>query len=81
MELNLYNSNSLSDVNQNRKQNFFLQKQTEKKDKNGWKKPGLKSFLKQIKKNSMILFGDEASFGLWGSLGYTWSPKGEQPLV
>lgn len=28
-----------------------------------------------------ILFGDEASFAQWGSLGYTWAPKGEQPTV
>ena len=29
----------------------------------------------------MILFGDEASFAQWGSLGYTWSRKGQQPVV
>lgn len=28
-----------------------------------------------------ILFGDEASFAQWGSLGYTWAPKGQQPTV
>ncbi len=28
-----------------------------------------------------MLFGDEASFAQWGSLGYTWAPKGSQPLV
>lgn len=28
-----------------------------------------------------LLFGDEASFAQWGSLGYTWAPKGEQPTV
>lgn len=32
-------------------------------------------------KNAMILFGDEAGFAQWGSLSYTWAPKGEQPLV
>jgi len=30
---------------------------------------------------ALILFGDEASFGQWGSLSYTWAPKGEQPTV
>lgn len=30
---------------------------------------------------AMLLFGDEASFAQWGSLGYTWAPKGQQPLV
>ena len=34
-----------------------------------------------IKKGAMILFGDEASFAQWGSLSYTWSPKGKQPTV
>jgi transposase len=28
-----------------------------------------------------ILFGDEASFAWWGSLSYTWAPKGQQPLI
>ncbi len=30
---------------------------------------------------ALLLFGDEASFAQWGSLGYTWAPKGSQPLV
>jgi len=28
-----------------------------------------------------LFFGDEASFALWGSLSYTWAPKGHQPQV
>jgi transposase len=32
-------------------------------------------------KEAMILFGDEVSFAQWGSLGYTWAPVGEQPVV
>ena len=28
-----------------------------------------------------ILFGDEASFAWWGSLSYTWAPRGQQPQV
>ncbi len=30
---------------------------------------------------ALLLFGDEASFAQWGSLGYTWAPRGEQPVV
>jgi transposase len=30
---------------------------------------------------AMILFGDEASCAQWGSLSYTWAPKGQQPTV
>ncbi len=33
------------------------------------------------KKDSLILFGDEASFPQWGSLTYTWAKKGQQPVV
>lgn len=29
----------------------------------------------------LLLFGDEASFAQWGSLGYTWAPVGQQPAV
>ena len=32
-------------------------------------------------KGALILFGDEASFAQWGSLSYTWAPKGHQPTV
>lgn len=28
-----------------------------------------------------LFFGDEASFALWGSLSYTWAPRGQQPQV
>jgi len=33
------------------------------------------------KKNAHILFGDEASFPQWGSLSYTWAPRGKQPVI
>jgi transposase len=29
----------------------------------------------------LLLLGDEASFAQWGSLGYTWAPVGQQPVV
>ena len=31
--------------------------------------------------SGLLLFGDEASFAQWGSLGYTWAPLGQQPVV
>lgn len=31
--------------------------------------------------NAMILFGDETTCAMWGSLGYTWAPKGQQPHI
>jgi transposase len=33
------------------------------------------------RKNAYVLFGDEASFPQWGTLSYTWAPKGEQPTI
>ncbi len=33
------------------------------------------------RQGALLLFGDEASFAQWGSLGYTWAPRGQQPLV
>lgn len=32
-------------------------------------------------KGALLLFGDEASFAQWGSLGYTWARRGCQPTV
>lgn len=32
-------------------------------------------------KNARIWFEDEASFPQWGSLGYTWARKGQQPTI
>jgi transposase len=33
------------------------------------------------RQGAWLLFGDEASFAQWGSLGYTWAPTGQQPRV
>ena len=30
---------------------------------------------------ALLLFGDEASFAQWGSLGYTWATRGQQPQI
>lgn len=32
-------------------------------------------------RRSYLLFGDETSFAMWGSLSYTWAPKGKQPKI
>lgn len=38
--------------------------------------------MKEAKKNqAVILFGDEVSFAMWGSLARTWAPRGQQPVV
>jgi transposase len=33
------------------------------------------------RRKALLLFADEASFAQWGSSGYTWAPRGQQPLV
>lgn len=33
------------------------------------------------KKDAHIFFGDESSFPQWGSLSYTWAPRGQQPVI
>jgi transposase len=33
------------------------------------------------RRKALLLFADAASFAQWGSLGYTWAPRGQQPLV
>ena len=40
-----------------------------------------KILRKARKLKALVLFGDEASFAQWGSLSYTWAPKGQQPTV
>jgi hypothetical protein len=46
--------------------------------RNEWKEKTWPSILKAAKeKNAVIMFGDEASFAMWGSLSRTWAPTGK----
>ena len=36
---------------------------------------------KAKEENAVVLFGDEVSFAMWGSLARTWAPIGQQPVV
>lgn len=33
------------------------------------------------RRDALLLFGDEASFAQWGSLGYTWARRGQPPQI
>jgi len=47
-----------------------------------WKEKTWPSILKAAReKNAVIMFGDEASFAMWGSLSRTWAPLGKQPVL
>ena len=47
-----------------------------------WAEKTWPALLKRAKAtNAVILFTDEVSFALWGSLERTWAPRGQQPLV
>lgn len=47
-----------------------------------WLTQSFPAFKRQAQAaGGLLLFGDEASFAQWGSLGYTWAPVGQQPSV
>jgi transposase len=47
-----------------------------------WRHTRWPQILRQARqRKALLLFGDEASFAQWGSLSYTWAPKGQQPEV
>ena len=53
-----------------------------KKARKEWEEKTWPKVLEEAKNNSaIILFGDEVSFAMWGSLSRTWAPIGKQPTV
>jgi transposase len=47
-----------------------------------WLEKTLPAIIKKAEaENSVVLFGDEVSFAMWGSLARTWAPIGQQPTV
>ena len=47
-----------------------------------WLDETLPALIKKAKaENAVVLFGDEVSFAMWGSLSRTWAPVGQQPTV
>ena len=47
-----------------------------------WVEQTWPAILKQAQaQGAVILFADEVSFALWGSLSRTWAPRGQQPVV
>lgn len=60
----------------------FVSDHLDEEARRKWQKEVWPEILRLAKeKNALILFGDEVSFAQWGSLGYTWAPVGQQPVV
>jgi transposase len=81
-----YNAHYLSELLKNlgfsyQKATFVAVKRDEEKRKKWLKEtwPTIRQLAEE--KNAYILFGDEASFPQWGTLSYTWSVRGEQPII
>ena len=64
---------------------FVTDRQDEEKyqlERKKWLEETLPAIMKKAEdENSVVLFGDEVSFAMWGSLARTWAPIGEQPTV
>ncbi len=60
----------------------FVAQEQDEKARQKWlaeQWPSILTFAE--KKDAYLLFGDESSFPQWGSLSYTWSKQGQQPVV
>lgn len=60
----------------------FVSDHLDEEARQRWMKEEWPKILSQARKlGAPLFFGDEASFALWGSLSYTWAPRGHQPQV
>lgn len=60
----------------------FVSDHLDEKRRREWMEKEWPKILRKAKKRrAFLLFEDEASFAQWGSLGYTWAPRGKQPVV
>lgn len=67
------------------KARFISDRQDEEKYEQArklWLDETLPALIKKAKEEkAVVLFGDEVSFAMWGSLARTWAPIGQQPTV
>ncbi len=60
----------------------FVSDHLDERKRKEWLNSTWPEILKLAKrKDALIMFGDEVSFPMWGSLSYTWSRRGRQPVV
>ena len=61
---------------------IFVSDHLDEEARQRWMKEEWPKILGQARQlGAPLFFGDEASFALWGSLSYTWAPRGQQPQV
>jgi transposase len=60
----------------------FISDHLDEEQRRRWRVETWPALVRRARRTgALLLFGDEASFAQWGSLGYTWAPRGQQPLV
>ena len=60
----------------------FVSDHLDEEARKNWMETEWPKILEQARTlRASLFFGDEASFAMWGSLSYTWAPRGEQPEI
>jgi hypothetical protein len=60
----------------------FVSDHLDEERREDWREVAWPAILRQARqRRALLLFADEASFAQWGSLGYTWALRGQQPLI
>ena len=60
----------------------FVSDHLDEEKRKAWMETEWPKILEQAKLlHASLFFGDEASFAMWGSLSYTWAPRGKQPEI
>ena len=82
----LYNVHYLSTLLANLRYSYqkarFISDHLDEERRRVWREETWPALVRRARaQGALLLFGDEASFAQWGSLGYTWAPRGEQPLI
>jgi transposase len=81
-----YNVHYLSDLLRNLGFSYqkarFISDHLDEQRRREWREEQWPAIVREAKRRgALLLFADEASFAQWGSLGYTWALRGQQPLI
>ncbi len=60
----------------------FVSDHLDEAKRQAWRETAWPAIVREARRRgALLLFADEASFAQWGSLGYTWALRGQQPLI